>query len=83
MLQLGLQAFQKRKGVGGGPGKAGDDMALAQAAHLARIALDDGLAQRNLAVARDHHLGALADGEDRGAVPVRKIRSVLGHGHST
>src|SRR5690606_20211941 len=47
---------------------AGDDIALADAANLARIALHDGLTQRHLAVAGDHHLAALAHGDDRRAV---------------
>ena len=68
-LELGLQPLEQGEGVGGGAGEAGDDIAAADAAHLLGVALDDGLAEGDLAVAGDHHLAALADGEDGRAVP--------------
>ena len=64
-LELGLKPLEQGEGVGGGAGEPGDDVAVADAAHLLGVALDDGLAEGDLAVAGDHHLAALADGEDR------------------
>ena len=69
LLQLGLQPLEQGEGIGGRAGEAGDDIALAQPAHLAGVGLDDGIAEGHLAVAGDHHLAALADGEDGRAVP--------------
>ena len=69
LLELGFQPLEQGKRVGGGAGEAADHVALAQAAHLLGIGLDDGLADGDLAVAADHHRTALADGEDGGAVP--------------
>ena len=71
LLKLGFQPFEQREGVGGGAGKAADHVALAELAHLLGIGFDDGLADRDLAVAADGHRAALADGQDGGAVPGR------------
>src|SRR6185437_10554046 len=68
-LELALQPLEQGEGVGGRSGEAGDDIACADAPHLARRTFDDGLAEGDLAVAGDHHLAALADGQNRGAVP--------------
>src|SRR3546814_2004583 len=46
-------------------------MPVAEPAHLARVRLDHGLAEADLAVAGDHHPSALADAEDGRAVPDR------------
>ena len=77
LLELGLEPLEQREGVGGGAGETGDDVALAEPAHLARIALDDGLAQADLAVAADHHLAALADHQDGGGVKGRTRAAVV------
>ncbi len=69
LLELGLEPLEQGEGVGGGAGEAADHVALAEAAHLAGIGLDDGLADRDLTVAADDHAAALADGQDGGAVP--------------
>ena len=82
LLELGLQPLEQREGVGGGPGKAADHVAFAEAAHLLGIGLHDGLADGDLAVAADHHAAALADGEDGGAVP-GGIGGEFGRGHTT
>jgi hypothetical protein len=42
---------------------------LPEPADLLGVALDDGLAHRDLAVARHHHLAALADRQDGRGVP--------------
>ena len=54
LLELGFQPLEQREGVGGGAGEAADHVALAEAAHLLGVGLDDGLADRDLAVAADH-----------------------------
>src|SRR5439155_26485997 len=61
------------EGVGGGAGKAADHVALAELADLFGVGLDDGLADRDLAVAADHHPAALADRQNGGAVPDRRL----------
>src|SRR6185369_15709929 len=69
LLELALQALEQREGISRGARKAADHVALAQAPHLLGIALDDGLADRHLAVSADGHDAALADGQNGGAVP--------------
>ena len=71
LLELGFEPLEQREGVGGGAGKAADHVALAEPAHLLGVGLDDGLADRDLAVAADHDAAALADGQDGRAVPRR------------
>ena len=73
LLELALQPLEQGKRVGGGAGKAADHVAFAQAAHLLGIGFDDGLPDRDLAVAANDHGAALADGEDGGAVPGREL----------
>ena len=70
LFELGFQPLEQRESVGGGAGKAADHVAFAEAAHLLGIGLDDGLADRDLAVAADRDQPALADGQDGGAVPM-------------
>ena len=90
LLQLGLQPLEQGEGIGGGAGEAGDDVALAQPAHLAGVGFDDGVAEAHLAVAGDHDLAPLADREDGGAVPGTEpwgeaggVGHGLPHRHST
>src|SRR6476659_3544566 len=68
-LELGLKPLEQREGVGGGAGETSDDVAIADTAHLLGVGLDDGLAKGDLSVAGNHHLAALADGEDRRPIP--------------
>jgi len=49
-----------------------DNSALAEPANFLGIGFDHGLADRDLAVAADYHLAALADRQNRGAVPDRQ-----------
>ena len=72
LLELAFQPLEQGKGVGSGSGKAADHVALADFTDLFGICLDDRLADRDLAVAADHHLAALADRQNRGAVPDRQ-----------
>ena len=80
LVEFGLKPLEQREGVGGRAGEAADHVALGEAAHLAGIAFDDGLADRDLAVAADHRLSALADHDDGGRVPGGgAFRGVLRH----
>ena len=72
LLQLGLEALEQREGVGGAAGEAGEDLAVVQAAHLAGVALHDGVAERDLAVAADRDTAVAPDAEDRGAVRIEQ-----------
>src|ERR1700712_2537567 len=72
LLELAFQPLEQGKGVGRGAGKTADDISLAELADLFGVGFDDGLADRNLPVAADHHLAALADRQNRGAVPYRR-----------
>src|SRR5262245_37426791 len=69
LLELAFQPLEQGEGVGGGAGEAPDHVALAEAAHLLGVGLDDGLADGHLPVAADHDAAAFADGQDRRAVP--------------
>ena len=68
LLELALQPLEQGEGVGSRAGEAPDDAPLGEAAHLLGVALHDGLPERYLPVAADHHASALADHEDRGCV---------------
>jgi hypothetical protein len=50
-LKLTFETFEEGEGVGGSPGKTGDDLAVVQATNFLRIAFHHGIAERNLAVA--------------------------------
>src|SRR6185503_2156768 len=73
LLELFLEPFEQREGVGGRAGKAADDLVADQPANLARLVLHHRVADRNLAVAGDHHLVALAHRDDGRAVPAGKV----------
>ena len=68
-LQLGFEALEQREGVGRGAGEARDDLAVADPADLLGVALDDGLAHRDLAVAGHDDLAVLADRENGRGMP--------------
>ena len=71
-FELGFEALEQRKGIGGGAGKAGQHPTVVQLAHLARRALDDDVAQGDLTVTANGHLPALRGltphADDGGAV---------------
>ena len=56
LFQLGLEALEQRERVGRGAGETRDDLVVVELAHLAGRALDDDVAQGDLAVAADGHL---------------------------
>ena len=70
LLQFRFEALEQRERIGGATGEAGDDRAVVQPAHLARIAFHDGVAEGDLAVAAHGDAAVAADAEDRGAVGV-------------
>ncbi|MNP04010.1 hypothetical protein D3C76_959110 [compost metagenome] len=51
LFKLAFKALEQGKGVGGGTGETGDDLAVIQAAHFLGVAFHHGIAERNLAVA--------------------------------
>ena len=73
-LELVVEALEQRDAVGRRPGEPADRAAIAEPAHLAGAALDDLVAEGDLAVARDHDVVAAPDGEDRRGVDLRGAR---------
>ncbi len=73
LLELAFQPLEQREGVRGGAGETADHVALAEFSDLFGVGFDDGLADRDLPVASDHHLAALADRQNSGAVPDRRL----------
>ena len=70
LLQLALEPLEQREGIGRAAGEPGDHASLVQPAHLARIRLHDGVAERDLAVAAHGDETVAAHAEDSGAVRV-------------
>ena len=68
LLELRLEALEQRERVGGAAGEAGEHLVVVEAAHLARVALHDDVAERHLAVAAERDAAAAAHGQDGGAV---------------
>jgi hypothetical protein len=73
LFELGFEPLEQGERVGRCAGEARDHRAVAQGAHLARVRFHHRVAERNLPVAGDHHLAALADRKDGGAVPGRLV----------
>ena len=63
-LELLLELLEQRHRVGGGAGEPGDDLAAADHAHLLRVRLHHGVADRDLPVAADGDLAVAPNGED-------------------
>ena len=70
LLQLCFEAFEQRERIGRAAGETRDDRAVVQSPDFTRIALHDGIAERNLAVATHGDAAVATDAEDRGAVGV-------------
>ena len=66
LLQLGLEAAEQGESVGGRAGKSGQNLVLIKAANLLCPVLDDGFAERDLAVAGHDDFVVAADAEDGG-----------------
>ena len=69
LFELHLKPLEQREGVGGGASETADHIAFGEPPHFFRVALDDGLADRHLAIAADHRAAAFFDHDDRGRVP--------------
>ena len=69
LFELGFQALEQGERIRRGAGESGDHLAVAETADLPRALLDNGVADAHLPVAGDHHLLALADGQNGGTVP--------------
>ena len=78
LLELGLEAGEQREGVGRRAGKAGQDAIVVEPADLPGALLDDGLAERDLAVARQHRLVPMTDRENRRAVNRHEFSDCIG-----
>ena len=68
LLELGLEALEQREGIGRAAGETRQDLILEQPPHLAGVALEHGVAQRDLTVTADDHAVAAPYREDRRAV---------------
>jgi hypothetical protein len=68
LFQLGFEAFLQGERVGGGAGEPGQDLVVVQAADLAGRALDDDVAQGDLAIAAQCDAVPAAHAHDGGGV---------------
>ncbi len=64
LLELALEEFKQCERVGGATRESGEHIAVGELSHLPRVALDDSVAQRHLAVATDGDGSVLADRHD-------------------
>ena len=62
LLELGFEAAEEGEGVGGGAGESGEDFVVVQAADFFGGVFDDGLAERDLAVAGKDYVAVASDG---------------------
>src|SRR5208283_3011164 len=69
LLELRFESFEQREGVGGGAGEARDHLALAEPPDLLGVALHDGLAEADLAIAGDDGFAALLHHDNRRRAP--------------
>ena len=60
-LQFGFEALEQGEGVGGAAGETSQYLAVVEAMNLAGVALHDGVAKRNLAIATDDDLTVAAN----------------------
>src|SRR5271166_1574890 len=67
-LELSLKPFEQRESVGRAAGEARKHLAVIEAAHLARVALHDGLTNRDLPVAADRYTAIAPYRKNRRAV---------------
>src|SRR5690606_16846669 len=67
-FELGFEALLQREGVGRGAGEAGQYLVVIQAADFPGGALDDDVAQGDLAVAAQRNAVAAAHADDGGGV---------------
>ena len=79
LLELALEALEQREGIRRAAGESREHLVVVEAAHLAGIALHDGVAERHLAVAAHGDGSAAPHGENRRAV---RIEMGIAHGIS-
>ena len=70
LLELALEALEQRKGIGRAAGEPGEHLVAVQAPHLAGVALHDGVAEGDLAVAAHGDRAVAADRQDGRAVGI-------------
>jgi hypothetical protein len=72
LFELGLEALEERESIGRGAGEPSNHLAVIEPPHLARRALDDDIAERDLPITTDRDLvangGLAAHADDGGAV---------------
>ena len=76
LLKLGFEAGKKREGVGRRAGESCEDAFVVESPDLAGALFDDRLAERDLAVAGQHSVVAVANRKNRGALKHRLKRSL-------
>ncbi len=77
LLELAFEALEQREGIRRAAGKAREHLVVVEAAHLAGVALHDGVAEGDLPVAAHGDRAVLADGQDGRAVRIE----TRGFGH--
>ena len=70
-FQLAFKALKEGEGVGGAAGESSEDAVFVETTDFARVALHDGVAERDLAVAGDGDVATTTDGEDGGGMCVK------------
>src|ERR1700686_4791859 len=91
LLQFRLEAAEESKSVGRRAGKSGKDFVLIETANLLRPVLDNGLAQRNLAVSCHNNFVVATNAENSGGADQAALgtfvvdfvvrRDYFGHGY--
>src|SRR6185437_4750654 len=77
LLQLAFEALEEREGVRRAAGEAGDHLVVVELAHLACVALHDGVAERHLAVAGQRDDAVAPHAKNGRAVWIESLR--VGH----
>ena len=80
MLEFLLEILKQRERVRGSAREPGQDLVVVQIANLARIALHDLVAERDLPVTAECHVAAAAYANDSRAVEIIHVESGLVNG---
>ena len=78
LFELGFEAREQRERVGRRAGKAGENPVVVELPDLPGRLLDDGVAERDLAIARHHRPGAVANRQDRRCLKHQKADRIKG-----
>src|SRR5204863_4831202 len=76
LVELAFEALEQRERVRGAAGETAEHLAVAERAHLARVALHHGVAQRDLAITADGYGTIAPHGEDGRAVRIETFAHV-------